>query len=69
MFLEIVKRLLKQKESIRLEFKEAKSELPSNLFETKNANIPHGEGRIDPDNFAPFPKNPIIAKFLCNWGG
>ena len=34
MSIERVKRLIKQKENIRLEFKKAKSALPSNLFET-----------------------------------
>jgi len=34
MSLERVKKLLRQKESIRLEFKESKSDLPANLFET-----------------------------------
>ena len=33
-----------------------------------NANIPHGEGALDPDNFTPFPKNPIIAKFFIQLG-
>lgn len=32
------------------------------------ANNPHGEGPIDPDNFAPFPKNPTIAKFFIQLG-
>jgi ATP-dependent DNA helicase RecG len=32
--IEIVKKILKQKEGVRLEFKEAKTELPSNLFES-----------------------------------
>jgi ATP-dependent DNA helicase RecG len=32
--------------------------------ETENANNPHGEGLIDLNNFAPFPKNPTIAKFF-----
>jgi ATP-dependent DNA helicase RecG len=36
--------------------------------ETENANNPHGEGFIDPDNFAPFPKNPTIAKFFIQLG-
>lgn len=36
--------------------------------ETMNANNPHGEGPIDPDNFAPFPKNPTIAKFFIQLG-
>jgi ATP-dependent DNA helicase RecG len=29
---------------------------------------PHGEGPINPDNFAPFPKNPLIAKFFIQLG-
>ncbi|MFT4155400.1 HTH domain-containing protein [Parafilimonas sp.] len=36
--------------------------------ETENANNPHGEGPIDPTNFAPFPKNPLIAKFFIQLG-
>ncbi len=34
MSLESVKKLLKQKEDIRLEFKESRTDLPGNLFET-----------------------------------
>ncbi|HEX3934473.1 MAG TPA: RNA-binding domain-containing protein [Puia sp.] len=40
----------------------------SNRLETENANNPHGEGPIDPHNFAPFPKNPLIAKFFIQLG-
>ena len=36
--------------------------------ETENANNPHGEGPIDPKNFVPFPKNPLIAKFFIQLG-
>ena len=36
--------------------------------ETQNANNPHGEGLINPDNFAPFTKNPVIAKFFMQLG-
>lgn len=36
--------------------------------ETENANNPHGHGPIDPDNFAPFPKNPAIARFFIQLG-
>ncbi|RXK83977.1 HTH domain-containing protein [Filimonas effusa] len=36
--------------------------------ETENPNNPHGEGPIDPTNFAPFPKNPLIAKFFIQLG-
>jgi ATP-dependent DNA helicase RecG len=35
---------------------------------TENANNPHGEGPIDLHNFAPFPKNPAIAKFFIQLG-
>jgi len=31
---------------------------------TENWTLPHGWGAIDPLNFAPFPKNPVIAKFF-----
>lgn len=36
--------------------------------EMENANNPHGEGPIDLFNFAPFPKNPTIAKFFIQLG-
>lgn len=36
--------------------------------ETENANNPHGDGPIDPANFAPFPKNPLIVKFFIQLG-
>ncbi len=36
--------------------------------ETTNANNPHGEGPIDPENFKPFPKNPTLAKFFIQLG-
>ncbi len=36
--------------------------------ETGNANNPHGEGPIDPANFIPFPKNPLMAKFFTQLG-
>jgi len=36
--------------------------------ETDNANNPHGEGPIRPDDFSPFPKNPSIAKFFIQLG-
>jgi len=34
----------------------------------ENANNPHGSGPIDPNNFAPFPKNPTIAKLFTQLG-
>ena len=35
---------------------------------TENWNRPHGNGKIDPDYFSPFPKNPVIAKFFHQIG-
>lgn len=40
----------------------------SGRVETVNANNPKGEGRIDPTDFSPFPKNPTIAKFFIQLG-
>ena len=31
---------------------------------TENSNKPHGFGALDPTNFTPFPKNPIIGAFF-----
>ncbi len=36
--------------------------------EFKNPNVPHYHGRIDPDHFTPFPKNPTICKFMIQIG-
>ncbi len=36
--------------------------------EFKNPNIPHYWGRIDPEHFTPFAKNPTICKFLSQLG-
>jgi len=35
---------------------------------TENANVPNGEGPINVNNFKPFPKNPVIAKFFMQMG-
>ena len=35
---------------------------------TENSNKPHGHGLIDPNNFSPFPKNPVIARFFKEIG-
>ncbi|MCF8352549.1 MAG: putative DNA binding domain-containing protein [Bacteroidales bacterium] len=35
---------------------------------TENWNRPHGNGLIDPSNFTPYPKNPVIAKFFKEIG-
>lgn len=37
-------------------------------IETANANVPNGVGPISPERFAPFPKNPAIAKFFIQLG-
>jgi ATP-dependent DNA helicase RecG len=31
---------------------------------TENSNKPHGFGALDPENFTPFPKNPVIGAFF-----
>jgi ATP-dependent DNA helicase RecG len=36
--------------------------------EFKNPNVPHYHGRIDPNSFTPFPKNPTICKFMLQMG-
>ena len=35
---------------------------------TENWNKPHGAGNINPNNFSPYPKNPMIAKFFKEIG-
>ncbi len=35
---------------------------------TENWNKPHGRGNIDPENFSPYPKNPMIARFFKEVG-
>ncbi|RDV17280.1 AAA family ATPase [Pontibacter diazotrophicus] len=35
---------------------------------TENATTPHTYGHLTPDNFSPFPKNPVIAKFFTQLG-
>ena len=40
----------------------------SDRVETSNASNPHGKGIIDPVNFTPFQKNPLIAKFFIQLG-
>jgi ATP-dependent DNA helicase RecG len=35
---------------------------------TENWNKPHGHGTIDPMNFTPYPKNPMIARFFKEIG-
>lgn len=33
-----------------------------------NANRPHGHGMINPADFTPYPKNPVIARFFKEIG-
>lgn len=40
----------------------------SDRVETENANNQHGTGNLSVDDFSPFPKNPIIAKFFIQLG-
>jgi hypothetical protein len=74
MNLERNRRLLKQKESIRLEFKESRAALPATFciyrdrVEVVNANNPHGEGQLSIKNFTPYAKNPTISKFFMQLG-
>jgi ATP-dependent DNA helicase RecG len=35
---------------------------------TENWSLPKTPGRIDPNNFVPFPKNPLLAHFFVNIG-
>lgn len=42
----------------------AKFIIENNRVYTENANRPHSHGIIDPNNFSPYPKNPIIARIF-----
>jgi ATP-dependent DNA helicase RecG len=46
----------------------AKLIIEGNRVLTENWNRPHQNGLIDPSNFSPFPKNPVIAKFFKEIG-
>lgn len=46
----------------------AKLIIGANEIVTENSNKPHGYGKIDPNNFSPFPKNPLIAKVFKEMG-
>jgi ATP-dependent DNA helicase RecG len=46
----------------------AKLIIGKNSVTTENWNKPHGSGNIDPNNFSPHPKNPMIAKFFKQIG-
>ena len=46
----------------------AKFVIEKDRIYTENSNRPHGHGLIDPTNFSPFPKNPVIARFFKQIG-
>ncbi|MDA3793546.1 MAG: putative DNA binding domain-containing protein [Elusimicrobia bacterium] len=46
----------------------AKIIIEKNRVYAENSNKPHCHGLIDPENFSPFPKNPIIAKVFKEIG-
>ena len=46
----------------------AKLIIENTQIKTENANKPHGYGKIDLENFSPYPKNPIIARVFKEIG-
>lgn len=46
----------------------AKLIIERDQIRTENSNKPHGFGPINPNNFSPYPKNPVIAKFFREIG-
>ena len=46
----------------------AKFIIENNQVRTENANRPHGHGMINPADFTPYPKNPVIARFFKEIG-
>ena len=46
----------------------AKLIIEANKVSTENWNKPNGSGNIDPANFSPYPKNPMIAKLFKEIG-
>jgi len=46
----------------------AKFIIENNEVRTENANRPHGHGMINPSDFTPYPKNPVIARFFKEIG-
>lgn len=46
----------------------AKFIIEADQVRAENWNKPHGSGNIDPANFSPYPKNPIIAKLFKEIG-
>ncbi|MBP7554309.1 MAG: putative DNA binding domain-containing protein [Spirochaetes bacterium] len=46
----------------------AKIIIEKNRIYAENSNKPHGHGIIDPENFSPYPKNPVIARIFKEIG-
>lgn len=46
----------------------AKLIIEQDLVRTENSSRPHGFGRLNPETFTPFPKNPVIARFFRQIG-
>jgi ATP-dependent DNA helicase RecG len=46
----------------------AKFIIENQQVKTENANPPHGHGMINPADFPPYPKNPVIALFFKEIG-
>jgi ATP-dependent DNA helicase RecG len=46
----------------------AKIIIERNRIVTENWCLPKAPGRIDPDSFTPYPKNPLLANFFINIG-
>ncbi len=46
----------------------AKFIIEKNQIKTENANKLHGHGKINPNNFSPYPKNPTIARVFKEIG-
>jgi len=65
-FREVIANLLVHREYTNAE--PARLIIYSDRVETLNPNNPHDRGIISPDNFTPFSKNPLIAKFFTQLG-
>jgi ATP-dependent DNA helicase RecG len=46
----------------------AKIIIEQNRIVTENWSLPKNPGRIDPNNFTPYPKNPLLASFFIHIG-
>ncbi|MFN4149850.1 MAG: RNA-binding domain-containing protein, partial [Candidatus Sericytochromatia bacterium] len=65
-FREVIANLLIHREYMNAE--PARLIIYSDRVETLNPNNPKTKGQISPDNFTPFSKNPLIAKFFTQLG-